>query len=391
MRRFLLVGGVALFLLGMGCETIEPNDENAPRITSSPTLPTATQGIAYAFQFEATGGSSPYTWSLVEGYLPPGLNLTETGVLSGTPADTGHFSFSVQVRDQEGSEDQQSFSLTVVPMGSGGGGGGLNDPGFNSEICSGDWQSAVEVRGISLSSAIIQTLYNIVLNEGEQDVVLTDTYVRYTTVYQDRVYFVLSTGNLPARAIVVSACPVYNLGQIRRLDSEMVTAAEYYYRSNPSATDDDMIKLIGHYNGRIYYTQSLGNYARGYIDEYADEVEGYVQIPANASAVGLVGGAFRYDFEYLTLGMYSADIDGIQVVDRMSSRQPYWVFWTGNLSSGMHSFSIDFSWSYNPNQYRKYFFDAAGQAQSGPMTVTIGGQAQPTRLSLEISQLVLPE
>jgi hypothetical protein len=65
---------------------------------SSP--PSGTTGIAYTHTFPATGGTSPYTFSISVGSLPTGLTLnTSTGVVSGTPTGTGTSSFTIEVTD----------------------------------------------------------------------------------------------------------------------------------------------------------------------------------------------------------------------------------------------------------------------------------------------------
>src|SRR5579863_2400398 len=47
---------------------------------------TGTVGMAYpATNLQATNGTGPYTWTIASGLLPPGMNLTSDGVLSGTP------------------------------------------------------------------------------------------------------------------------------------------------------------------------------------------------------------------------------------------------------------------------------------------------------------------
>ena len=68
-------------------------------ITTS-SLPGATVGTAYGETLAATGGRSPYTWSLASGSLPPGLSLsTSKGVIWGTPTASGTYSFVVRVKD----------------------------------------------------------------------------------------------------------------------------------------------------------------------------------------------------------------------------------------------------------------------------------------------------
>jgi len=82
------------------------------------TLPDATEDSSYSKQVSVTGGTSPYTWTIVSGSLPDGLTLrTSTGVISGTPDDdtAGSYSFTIKVTDSSTSplSAQQSFSLFV--------------------------------------------------------------------------------------------------------------------------------------------------------------------------------------------------------------------------------------------------------------------------------------
>ena len=41
------------------------------------------KGEKYLAALTASGGTEPYTWSLIDGELPPGLTLSSAGVLSG--------------------------------------------------------------------------------------------------------------------------------------------------------------------------------------------------------------------------------------------------------------------------------------------------------------------
>lgn len=52
------------------------------------------------YALTVSGGTGPYTWALVSGILPPGINLaTGTGIISGTPTDLGSYSFTYSVTD----------------------------------------------------------------------------------------------------------------------------------------------------------------------------------------------------------------------------------------------------------------------------------------------------
>lgn len=65
--------------------------------TASP-LPDATEGSAYS-QGLAQNGGVPETaiWSVVFGSLPAGMTLSPDGLLSGTPEETGDFSFRIRL------------------------------------------------------------------------------------------------------------------------------------------------------------------------------------------------------------------------------------------------------------------------------------------------------
>jgi hypothetical protein len=59
-----------------------PPAATAPTVTTT-TLSSGTVGVPYITVATATGGTPPYKWSAVG--LPDGLDITETGVISGTP------------------------------------------------------------------------------------------------------------------------------------------------------------------------------------------------------------------------------------------------------------------------------------------------------------------
>ncbi len=62
-------------------------------------LPQGYLDSQYTAVLSATGGTAPYTWSLVGGVLPTGLFLTSTGTIFGKPTTSGGFSITVQVTD----------------------------------------------------------------------------------------------------------------------------------------------------------------------------------------------------------------------------------------------------------------------------------------------------
>jgi hypothetical protein len=90
--------------------------ENASVTITTTTLPPATLNTLYNAQLSATGGYGTYTWSATPGSLPPGLQLSSGGVISGTPTAVG--SFKVYVQDSSTPTPLTSFTtLTIAANG----------------------------------------------------------------------------------------------------------------------------------------------------------------------------------------------------------------------------------------------------------------------------------
>jgi large repetitive protein len=81
-------------------------------ITSASTPPTGSVGVSYRHTFSITGGTAPYTWSLLNGI--PGLVLDNTGTLSGVPTVPGTVSITLAVRDAAGITTSRAFPLTIT-------------------------------------------------------------------------------------------------------------------------------------------------------------------------------------------------------------------------------------------------------------------------------------
>jgi len=77
-----------------------------------------TVGVPYSQTLAASGGTSPYTWSIIVGALPAGLSLgSSTGLISGTPTTAGTYPFTVMVRDSSATPQSatQAFNLKIAP------------------------------------------------------------------------------------------------------------------------------------------------------------------------------------------------------------------------------------------------------------------------------------
>ena len=88
---------------------------NPPLQIATPSpLPVGQANASYSQTLTAIGGTPPYTkWSTTSGALPAGLTLSAAGLLSGTPTNSGSYSFTVQVTDKTGASSSAPFQLTV--------------------------------------------------------------------------------------------------------------------------------------------------------------------------------------------------------------------------------------------------------------------------------------
>lgn len=78
------------------------------------SLPGGTVGVPYSTTLAASGGLSPYTWSLTAGSLPVGLTLGVDGTIAGSPTVAGTANFTVQVADSEASPATATANLSLT-------------------------------------------------------------------------------------------------------------------------------------------------------------------------------------------------------------------------------------------------------------------------------------
>lgn len=88
-----------------------------PLAITTSSLTNGTVGTPYSQTLAATGGQSPYSWSLVAGALPPGLTLSIGGAITGTPTTTGASSFTVRVADGGALQQTADRPLSITVNG----------------------------------------------------------------------------------------------------------------------------------------------------------------------------------------------------------------------------------------------------------------------------------
>lgn len=90
-----------------------------PSVTTT-SLPSQQVGHPYASQLQAINGILPYTWTQNSGTLPPGITLSTTGFLSGTPTTAGTYTATYRVTDHNlQTALSVPLSITITPSGGG--------------------------------------------------------------------------------------------------------------------------------------------------------------------------------------------------------------------------------------------------------------------------------
>jgi hypothetical protein len=87
-----------------------------PIVIQTTSLPKAYLKQHYETRLEAHGGITPLRWEITDGALPAGIVLGHDGVLSGIPAETGEFKFTVTLTDSGRPAAQRNQQLVLTVM-----------------------------------------------------------------------------------------------------------------------------------------------------------------------------------------------------------------------------------------------------------------------------------
>ena len=95
---------------------VKPSSESPESpviLTTDSDIPEGYVNARYSFKFGASV-SSGLTWRIESGDVP-GLSMTTSGTLSGTPTQAGSFKIDVNVQDRFGGFDEQTFTVSIKP------------------------------------------------------------------------------------------------------------------------------------------------------------------------------------------------------------------------------------------------------------------------------------
>ncbi|MGH9517204.1 MAG: putative Ig domain-containing protein [Terriglobales bacterium] len=107
----------ALSLLFIGLTASHCSAQQAPQpnsfSVSNKTLPKASLWEHYLARLQASGGTEPYHWRVVDSSLPRTLRLSDEGIISGGLDQPGEFQFTVLVRDNSRPPKQAKQTLML--------------------------------------------------------------------------------------------------------------------------------------------------------------------------------------------------------------------------------------------------------------------------------------
>ena len=78
---------------------LAPNANAVPGLTATSFSVSANLNQAFNYTVTASGGNGPFTFTRVNGSLPPGLTLAAGGQISGAPSASGSYAFDYEVAD----------------------------------------------------------------------------------------------------------------------------------------------------------------------------------------------------------------------------------------------------------------------------------------------------
>jgi hypothetical protein len=96
--------------------TINVSPEVQRLVVATTGLPDGNLGQAYTAPALSASGGTVSSWSLAGGTLPAGLTLGSNGVISGTPTQSGVFTFTAQANGSPNNDTKQLSLFVLAPL-----------------------------------------------------------------------------------------------------------------------------------------------------------------------------------------------------------------------------------------------------------------------------------
>jgi hypothetical protein len=244
----------------------------APAITVLPaSLSNGTYGAAYSQMISATGGTTPYSYSITAGVLPPGLGLTTGGLLSGTPTAVGSYNFTITATDSNKYTGSQAYTLAIgkatltLTANNAARVFGTANPGFTGTIA-----GAVNGNTFTESFSTVATSASIVGGYPIVPSVVGANLADYTVVATNGVLtisqagtattFALSNNNLTMTATVVSLTSGVPTGTVSFYEGQTLVGTGTLSGGTASYTATSFpiggILVSAEYSGDANFTES---------------------------------------------------------------------------------------------------------------------------------------
>jgi hypothetical protein len=119
LRSAIISGILVLCAFSLAAPAQQAAATGPPLAVRTPTPDKAYLRQQYRFQLASDGGITPLIWKVASGSLPPGLTLSDDGLITGAPKATGNFAFVLTITDSGKPPRSLNYPMTlqvVAPM-----------------------------------------------------------------------------------------------------------------------------------------------------------------------------------------------------------------------------------------------------------------------------------
>jgi len=247
--------------------------------------------------------------------------------------------------------------------------------------------SAIEARGIHLTSTTLSALRTAIIDDGRFRPTGDDSHLKYFTLEGDEVYLIAGRQGASGRIVTISCMPLNSLSVAERLDRNLLYVAHMYAKATDDHSDDVFDIFAG--ENRRFYSERYGQYQRQYVS--ASCPSGMIRIPNNASDFGCRFASYRHPLYNrrtisLTFGggaptrsTSSEDEDGF-VLDRLPV----------SGERGNYTYAFEFS-NWVPSRRVGYWFECTTDLHNSNIGDEECQSTPQPNVSEEISRLNIPQ